>query len=492
MVLRSYDNLPKKLRKVKYSMKEATIIWFRKDLRLEDNPAFTAACERGEALLPVYIWCPEEEGNWSLGAASRWWLHHSLTALQAELKVLGLPLIIRHGPALDTLKQLIKDSHAKAVFWNRRYEPASLKRDTEVKKNLLEEVGVEVRSFQANLLFEPWTVTNKEGKPFQVFTPFWKSCLSKPEPLAPLPLPKKIPSGAQTSSLSVDELQLLPKIAWDEEIKKTWTPGTIMAKKYLKTFLHERVQTYHEDRDFPCKEGVSFLSPYLHFGEISPRMIWQTVRTAHLKGEGPDCFLKQLGWREFAHHLLFHFPETPEEPLRAQFLKFPWSQNQDHLSLWQKGKTGYPIVDAGMRQLWKTGYMHNRVRMIVGSFLVKDLLLSWTCGAAWFWDTLVDADLANNTLGWQWVGGCGADAAPYFRIFNPITQGKKFDPEGEYVRRWIPEISGLSNQWIHNPWEAPEIVLRQAGIILGKDYPRPIVDHNEARIKALEIFKSLS
>lgn len=465
-----------------------TIIWFRQDLRIEDHPALMAACERGN-VLPVYIHSQDGEGKWPIGAASKWWLHYSLQSLANELEKIGLKLIIRCGKALEILEQLINESGASAVYWSRRYEPASLDRDAKVKKQLHAK-GIEAQSFNSALLFEPWTVATKQGKPYQVFTPFWKTCLTLESPPAPLPIPqKKSHAQLKIKSLALEELHLLPRIHWDEGIKKTWKPGSVAAKSHLSHFLKGPILDYHEARDFPAVEGISRLSPYLHFGEISPRMIRHEVLKAYAGSqEKVDCYLKQLGWREFAHHLLYHFPQTPELPLRKDFMEFPWKENHAHLVLWQKGMTGYPFVDAGMRQLWQTGWMHNRVRMVVGSFLVKDLLISWTEGAKWFWDTLVDADLANNTLGWQWVGGCGADAAPYFRVFNPITQGEKFDSNGEYIRKWVPELAALPNKWIHKPWEAPPELLSLLGIKLGEDYPFPVVDHAKARIEAIAAF----
>lgn len=461
-----------------------SIVWFRQDLRLTDNPALTAALEKGGPIVPVYIWAPEEEGRWPLGGASKWWLHHSLVALEKELP----SLIIREGKSADVLFDLIRETGADAVFWNRRYEPEAILRDTKVKSQLFD-AGIDAKSFNGNLLFEPWTVLNKQKKPFQVFTPFWKCCLEKEAVVAPLPKPKHINEySKKLHSSKLDDLNLLPTIPWDTEIAEMWVSGEAAALKTIKSFL-PKVDDYKEDRDIPSVSGISHISPYMHFGEISPRTIWKIVKDSDCR-EG-DVFLRQLGWREFAHHLLYHFPKTPEKPLRDNFLSFPWEKDLEALHAWQKGLTGYPIVDAGMRQLWKTGWMHNRVRMIVGSFLVKDLLITWHEGAKWFWDTLVDADLANNTLGWQWVGGCGADAAPYFRIFNPITQGEKFDPEGEYVRQWVPELANVPTKWIHKPWEAPPLILRQAGVTLGKEYPYPIVDHAEARKKALEAFGKL-
>jgi deoxyribodipyrimidine photo-lyase len=392
------------------------------------------------------------------------------------------------------LRELIKTTGADAVYWNRRYEPAVIARDKDLKTGL----GVEAKSFNAALLFEPHTVQTKAGGPFQVFTPFWKHCLSLKveEPvrlsLRTLPAPETWPR-----SLVLPELALLPKIAWDAGFTKVWEPGEAGAQKRLKQFIASAMEDYGEQRNRPDVDGTSALSPYLHFGDLGPRQVWAAVK-ASAKGSGifppsrgAQVFLSEVGWREFAHHLLFHFPHTPEAPLRTEFGAFPWRTDSKQLRAWQKGQTGYPIVDAGMRQLWMTGWMHNRVRMIVASFLVKHLRISWQAGADWFWDTLVDADLASNTLGWQWTAGCGADAAPYFRIFNPMLQGAKFDPDGAYVRRWVPELAKLPAEFIHCPWEAPLHALAAAGVVLGRDYPQPIVDHGAARAAALDALKSL-
>jgi len=399
----------------------ATIVWFRLDLRLADNPALQAAVERGRPVIPVYIWVPEEEGKWPPGAASRWWLHHSLAALDASLRQRGSRLIIRRGPSLETLRALMQETGADTVFWNRRYEPAIIARDKTIK------AGLPAESFNSALLFEPW-----ELKPYRVFTPFWKACLAKG--LISHPVGRAVPSAPSRwpASVPLNELQLLPKLDWARGFD--WEPGEAGARKLLQRFNPSR---YTAERDRPDLRGTSRLSPHLHFGEIGPRQIWAAlVKNADQSGWG---YLRQLGWREFAHHLLYHFPHTADEPLRPEFAKFPWQPDRKQLRAWQRGQTGYPLVDAGMRELWSTGWMHNRVRMVVASFLVKDLLISWQDGAHWFWDTLVDADLANNTLGWQWVAGSGADAAPFFRIFNPTSQAEKFDPRGEYARHWVPE-----------------------------------------------------
>lgn len=467
-----------------------TIVWFRNDLRIEDHPALLEASIRGEVVL-LYI-SSHQEKVWPMGEASKWWLHQSLQSLQNQFeKHYNARLILRAGDPLKELKNVIQETGATAVYWNRRYSPEEIEQDTHIKSSLSNE-GLLVKSFRGNLLFEPWTVLNKSAKPFQVFTPFWKSCLRASIPEKPLPYPQKI-KAIHCKSLKLEELQLIPKIRWDVKFVKCWHPGCAEAQNSLQAFISRRgVIQYAETRDYPFLSGVSFLSPHLHFGEISPNTVWHTIANLQqCPNDGTECFLRQLGWREFAHHLLYHFPNTSLRPLRPEFETFPWKTNPEALHAWQKGMTGYPIVDAGMRQLWQTGWMHNRVRMIVGSFLVKDLMISWMEGARWFWDTLVDADLANNTLGWQWVGGCGADAAPYFRIFNPVLQGEKFDPEGEYVREWIPELKAVSNRWIHKPWEAPTSELSSSGVVLGKNYPHPIVDHSAAREEALRAFKSI-
>lgn len=472
----------------------STIVWFRNDLRVDDNDALSAAVQRGQPILPVFIWAPEEEGNTPPGSASRWWLHQSLASLGAELERLGSRLLIRTGAAERELDKLIQESGADAVYWNRRYEPSAVQREKQLQSKL-QKRGIRVENFGASLLFDPEEIRTKQGKPYQVFTPFWRACLSLPEPAEPLPPPSKIISPAKwPKSAALESLDLEPKIDWAAGIREAWTPGSAGAKQNVRKFLEDTVDTYQSDRDRPDLVGTSRLSPHLHFGEISPRQIWHAVkqncsedrRTS--QGKGATTFLSELGWREFAHHVLYHFPHTPGRPLRENFESFPWIQGKSRLLAWQRGQTGYPIVDAGMRELWEAGWMHNRVRMVVGSFLTKDLLISWRAGAKWFWETLVDADLANNTLGWQWISGCGADAAPYFRVFNPVTQGKKFDPEGLYVRRWVPELEQLPNRWIHEPWNAPLDLLENAGVNLGQNYPNPIVDHAEARQAALAAF----
>ncbi len=470
---------------------ETTLVWFRQDLRLADNPALHAAAQRG-AVVPVYVWSPDEEAPWAPGGALRVWLHQSLAALDESLRAMGSRLILREGPAEQALFAIARETGATAVYWNRQYEPAAIARDKTIKA-ALNAAGIRAESFKANLLFEPWEVMTGEERPYRVFTPFWNACQGKTEPSEPIPAPDKLKAPAEwPKSLRVDALKLLPTISWDTGISEAWTPGEESAQQRLDTFLNESLMDYDSRRDTPSKETTSLLSPHLHFGEISPRQIWhECKRAAGGRGKAALPYLRQIVWREFAHHVLYHFPHTTDAPMRPEFANFPWQRDEKRLRAWQRGRTGYPIVDAGMRQLWTTGWMHNRVRMVVGSFLVKDLHLHWLDGARWFWDTLVDADLANNTFGWQWVAGCGADAAPYFRIFNPVLQGEKFDPKGEYVRRWVPELAALPDKWIHKPWDAPADVLAKAGVELGEQYPNPIVDHAEARAIALEYFERI-
>ena len=475
------------------------LLWFRQDLRLQDNPALQAALARGGPVIPVYILDDAGEGKWPAGGASRWWLHQALAALAASLRECGSRLVLARGDSCAVLRELVNATEAGAVFWNRRYEPASLARDGAIQAELAAG-GLEARSFNSALLNEPAAIKNKQDRPFQVFTPYWRTCLTVP--VAPplrfaaqaIPAPGKWPC-----SLELAELELLPRKDWCAGLADAWQPGEAGGAKRLRQFAAKAMASYADDRNRPDLDGTSRLSPWLHFGEIGPRQVWAAVKAQAREtgvfppSNGARVFLSEVGWREFAHHLLFHFPQTPEQPLRREFAHFAWADDPGGVQLraWQRGLTGYPMVDAGMRQLWRTGWMHNRVRMVAASFLVKHLRLPWTSGAAWFWDTLVDADLASNTLGWQWTAGCGADAAPYFRVFAPVLQGVKFDPNGDYVRRWVPELTGMPAGHIHAPWEAPPAVLAAAGVRLGENYPRPVVDHATARDAALAAFKRL-
>lgn len=476
-----------------------TLLWFRQDLRLQDNPALHAALSRGGPVIPVYILDDAGEWGWAPGAASRWWLHHSLAALDGSLRERGSRLVLLRGDAPATLRRLVRETGAGAVYWNRRYELAAVARDGWVETELAG-AGVDVRTFNASLLNEPHTIANRQGRPFQVFTPYWRHCLTLPV-TAPLKLaPGSWPTpDAWPDSLPLDAFGLRPRHPWADGLNKEWQPGERSAAQSLRRFVGEGMADYAGERDFPAHDGTSRLSPHLHFGELSPRQIWSAVRgVARSTGvfppsKGADVFLRELGWREFAYHLLFNFPHTAELPLRDDFTRFPWAADPGGVKLraWQRGRTGFPMVDAGMRQLWSIGWVHNRVRMIVASFLVKHLRLSWRAGAAWFWDTLVDADLANNTLGWQWSAGCGADASPYIRVFSPVLQGDKYDADGDYVRRWVPELARMPATFIHRPWEAPAAVLHEAGVRLGETYPAPIVDAAEARRAALAAFDQM-
>jgi len=478
------------------SLSAPALVCFRQDLRLSDNPALAAAVDRGDAVIPVFIWAPEEDGVWRPGAASEWWLNRSLAQLSAELEKRGSRLIVRRGPTGEALHGLLAETGASAVFWNRRYEPAAVARDRDLKAELRER-GVTVASFNGSLLFEPWTIRNGSGQPFRVFTAFWRTCLITPPVLPSKATPCRLRAPALwPRSLKLAELSLEPSIDWAGGLAAAWQPGECGAQSLLQRFREVAIQDYPAGRDKPDIIGTSRLSPHLHFGEISPGQIWRSVQNMmsdSVAGNRAACdaWLRQLGWREFAHQLLYHHPQSTEQALRPEFAAFPWKTDPRTLRAWTRGKTGYPLVDAGMRELWHTGWMHNRVRMVVASFLVKHLLISWQEGAAWFWDTLVDADLANNTLGWQWVAGCGADAAPYFRIFNPVIQGEKFDPSGAYVRHWVPELAGLPDDWIHKPWKAPASILREAGIRLGTTYPEPVVDHDAARKRAMAALQSM-
>ena len=459
------------------------LYWFRQDLRLQDNAGLTAAAKTGQRVIGVYIDDPSPELR-PLGGASRWWLHHSLQSLQKEI-----PLVIRRGEALTVLRELIRESGAAGVMWGRCYEPESIARDTRIKDALTDD-GLIAESHNTHLLFEPWQIKTKAaGGPYQVFTPFWRNCLAAEPPALPLPKPQILQTHSDLPSLTIDDLNLLPRTPdWASGLRDNWQPGEDGAQKNLATFIKNGLNGYKQNRDNPALSATSRLSPHLHWGEISVRQIWHEVHKAVFEGRvrdemDSDHFLSEIGWREFSHHLLYHFPHLPQQPLIEKFSAFPWESNEADLKAWQKGQTGYPIIDAGMRQLWQTGWMHNRVRMIVGSFLVKNLLISWQEGEAWFWDTLVDADLANNVASWQWIAGCGADAAPFFRIFNPVLQGEKFDPQGDYVRRYIPELKDVPTKFVHKPWEAPTPP---------QGYPAPIIGLKFSRDRALAALSQIS
>ncbi len=472
-------------------MPPSTVVWLRRDLRLSDNPALDAAVARGGPVVLAWVHALAEEGESAPGGAARVFLHGALRSVSDAVSARGNRLVLRRGPSAGALAELARETGADAVFANRVRDPAPATRDELVVFALREE-GIDARLFEDGVLFPPETLASSSGNPSRVFSPFWRRCLVQPSPAPPLPAPRAIPSPSRPPfSLPLEELRLLPSVPWDAGIRDAWPPGESAAGERLSRFLDGAIGAYPDDRDRPGADGTSRLSPYLHFGCIGARQVWHAVQSRAAVDASPgmmkgaEAFLRQLGWREFAHHLLACFPETVRSPLYPRFASFPWRDDPAAFAAWREGRTGYPMVDAGMRQLWATGWMHNRVRMIAASFLVKDLLLPWTEGAAWFSDTLADADLANNTLGWQWVAGCGADASPFHRIFNPALQGMKFDPLGDYVRTWVPEIAGLPDRWIHRPWEAPASVLSDAGVTLGKTYPRPVVDHAAARLRAL-------
>jgi deoxyribodipyrimidine photo-lyase len=465
------------------------IMWFRQDLRLSDNPALLNAIQQGR-VLPVFIL---DEGNdWSIGGASRWWLHHSLLALNESLQ--GNLWILR-GDAAELLPQLAREHSASYAFWNRCYEPSIIRRDSLIKEQLTA-VGITATSSNGSLIWEPWENLKQDGTPYKIFTPFYKYAIANNPPAAPSPA-----ANANFDTVKclqgknrIDDLNLLPEINWYEQIASQWQPGELGARQRLQNFTENGLYDYRDGRDYPAKRSVSMLSPHLHFGEISPREAASVVKQAgdiDSNEEQAAHFIRELAWREFSYYTLYHFPHICQQNMKSQFDRFPWVKDQKSLCLWQQGQTGFPLVDAGMRELWQTGTMHNRVRMIVGSFLVKNLMIHWLEGARWFWDCLLDADLANNSCSWQWVAGSGADAAPYFRIFNPVTQSTKFDPEGSYIRKYVPELNGLSNKAIHDPSSAAASELEKAGVILGEHYPRAIVDLKESRVRALDAYKAL-
>ncbi|MFO1017189.1 MAG: deoxyribodipyrimidine photo-lyase [Hyphomonadaceae bacterium] len=476
-------------------MTSPAIVWLRQDLRLADNPALAAAVASKRPVIVLFVLDDETPGRWRLGGASRWWLHHSLKALSRDLQAKGCALVLRRGRGDAVLLELARECGAGAVFWNRCYEPYAVARDKALKQTLTAQ-GVEVESFSGALMYEPWEVKTKGGEPFKVFTPFWRACLQV-EMRALAATPKKIKGwDGQLASDALDDWALLPtRPNWATGFEPCWTPGEAGALKALGAFIDERLKAYAEGRDVMGEDATSHLSPHLHFGEISPVQVRRAVEAAAAHEpslqRGADKFLTELGWRDFSANLLFNWPTLPEANWRAEFDAFAWRDDDAAFEAWTKGQTGYPVVDAGMRELWATGYMHNRARMIAASFLIKHLLIDWRRGEDWFWDTLVDADLANNAASWQWVAGSGADASPYFRIFNPVTQGERYDADGAYVRRWVPELAKLADDFIHQPWAAGEDDLAKAGVRLGKTYPAPIVDHAEARARALAAFAAL-
>ncbi|MEL7169557.1 MAG: deoxyribodipyrimidine photo-lyase [Bacteroidota bacterium] len=481
-----------------------TIVWFHSDLRLADNPALNYAVESSDTVIPVFVWDVNAERDASqrdaVGAAHLIWLRHALPALGASLRDRGSHLILRRGDTLDQLNHLVEELGAESVVWNQRHTPSMAARDLDIAEALRGD-GVQVSTFSGQLLHDPEAIQTGSGGPYRVYTPFWKKFSNQVDVGAPIDCPRMGPSKAPDTWPDSDDIAdwsfdatAQDGVDWSKDIRSTWTPTEDAAHDLLDAFLETGATGYADDRNRPDLEGTSRLSPYLHFGHISPRQVWNRVESWVQNGvmrDGADVFLKEIAWREFSYHVLHHYPDTPTEPLKEKYAPFPWVDDESGLRRWQRGLTGYPIVDAGMRQLRATGWMHNRVRMIVASFLTKDLLISWQEGAAWFWDHLVDADLANNTMGWQWAAGCGADAQPFFRIFNPVSQGTRYDPDGLYVKRWVPELADVPTKHLHAPWDAPASVLRRANVQLGADYPRPMVDHKAARQRALEALDTI-
>lgn len=464
------------------------IVWFRDDLRLSDNPALAAAAAGGRPVLCLYVH-DEDASLRPLGGAARWWLHGALAALAAAVAERGGSLEILSGPAASSILAAAQSVGAGAVYWNRRYDAAGRATDSRLK-TALKARGIAAQSFNAGLLREPWEVATKSGASYSVFTAYWRAACAMGAPPKPHPAPARIVFASLPTNwraVSLDTLALEPRAPdWARGFRALWRPGEAAAQARLEAFLGNGLADYAAQRDRPDRAATSRLSPYLRFGNISPRQIWHAVAAARAADarleRSAEKFLAEVGWREFCHHLLYHRPDLGERNLRPEFDRMPWSADDKALRAWQKGRTGYPIVDAGLRELWTTGWMHNRVRMIAASFLTKHLLVDWRRGEAWFWDTLVDADAASNAAGWQWVAGSGADAAPFFRIFNPVLQGEKFDPDGAYVRRWIPELVHLPPSQVHRPWHAAQKASR---------YPRPIVEHATARARALAAWRSL-
>ena len=472
-------------------MTTVSIAWFRQDLRLSDNEMLTAAAKTGK-VLPVYIHDLDYAGTWPLGSAGQWWLHHALEDLGKSFGKHQCPLILRQGDTQKELLDIAKKAGATRIFFSACFEPAIMANDKKIVE-VLKQHGIDVTVCRGALLFEPGEILTNEGQPYKVYTPFWNK-LRAQHISEPIPVPK-IHAAPEIKSDNLSDWKLLPhKPDWAKGFKKRWSPGEKNAHQRLSQFLEARVATYPKQRDFPAVHATSDLSPHLHWGEISPRQVWHKAKY-HSAQTGAtqaiEKFLSELAWREFSTQLLCYFPELPDKPFRKEFSKLKWTANKKHFEAWQQGMTGYPIVDAGMRELWQTGYMHNRVRMIVASFLTKDLMISWQDGAKWFWDTLVDADLANNSFNWQWVAGCGADASPFFRIFNPDLQSRKFDHAGNYIRKYVPELKAMPDKHIHAPSEAGIDILQKAGVTMGKTYPMPIVDHAKARDAALAAYKKL-
>jgi deoxyribodipyrimidine photo-lyase len=478
------------------SLDRPVVIWLRDDLRVADNPALAAAAESGRPVLVLYVLDEASDGIRPLGGAARWWLAGSLATLSERLARLGVPLVLRRGPAAEVVPAVVAEAKAAAVFWNRRYGGGEVAVDRALKA-ALGAADVAVKSFQASLLYEPWRVRNGEDRPYRVFSPFWRAARATGEPRRPLPTPAEINGfrGRVASDGLADWRLTTTRPDWAGGLRETWEPGEAGAEARLSAFLDGALARYADDRDVPAGTTTSMLSPYLRFGDISPFRVWHAAAARAVGGgrmvRAVEKFHAELGWREFAWHLLHHAPDLARRNFQPRFDDFPWGTAGDAVEAWRRGRTGVPIVDAGMRQLWTTGWMHNRVRMVVASFLVKHLLVDWRVGEAWFWDTLVDADAANNPASWQWVAGTGADAAPYVRVFNPVLQGEKFDADGGYVRRWVPELARMPDAWLQKPWEAPADVLATAGVRLGRDYPKPVIALADGRARALAAFERI-
>ena len=471
-----------------------TIVWFRKDLRTLDNPCLHYALGAGLEVIPVFIWDKDDGGQWSPGSASRWWLHNALESLQSSFDKLGGKMIFRTGKTEEIIPKLVSETCAKSVCFSRVYDPAGLATQNLVE-NILKKQGVSTHSFNSSLLNEPWEIKNGTGRPFKVFTPYWKSSRNAIHREPASYRPHELPFPTEPiQSQRLEEMDILPNHPWTEKLSAYWNVSEGAAHNLIAQTANQVTRSYSSHRNIPSVAGTSRLSPYLAWGLVSPRQICQAVLQAQRKdnAKGVEDYLAEIGWREFSYHLLYHFPSIPDRPLRPKYANFPWRKDREALQKWKYGQTGYPLVDAGMRQLYETGWMHNRVRMVVASFLVKHLLISWTEGARWFWDTLIDADLASNTQGWQWAAGCGADAAPYFRIFNPILQGEKFDSTGDYSKHWIPSLAKVPPKWIFRPWEMPAELLAECDLRLGENYPKPCIDHVTARNRALSALASFN
>jgi deoxyribodipyrimidine photo-lyase len=466
-----------------------TLFWFRQDLRISDNPGLYEAANQG-AVMPIFILDEGGLQEFKMGGASKWWLHHSLNRLNRSL---DNKLNVYNGNTRDVIMNIIGENKIDAVYWNRCYEPWRIHDEENIKIDLAK-ANIESKIFNGSLLWEPWEILKRDNTPYRIYTRFYRDgCLRGPQPRIPLPKPDKLillqdPKSEKT-------LYLLPNNNWYKKLETYWDVGEEAAQKKLTTFLKDSLLGYKHNRNYPSNMSTSRLSPHLHFGEISPNQVWHSTQTraaVDLGSSDADCFLSELAWREFSYYLLYHFPELPRKNFQSKFDKFPWIYDDTLLERWRRGQTGCPIVDAGMRELWQTGFMHNRVRMITASFLTKNLLIHWRHGEDWFWDCLVDADLANNSASWQWVAGSGVDAAPYFRIFNPVTQAEKFDPDGQYIRHFVPELSKLPNQFLSKPWEAPSQILKAAGVVLGKTYPNLIVNLRFSRERALQGYRLIS